>query len=171
MRKDSVFATIEPIFLDVHSARLQNDGSHFTVEKGPGRRFENWERPLALWLGLGAAVAYTLKLGIVNIEKRIRFLGALLRKRLADVPGVQVLDLGERGAQCGIVSFNVGGLSADDVNAALYQVGINTSVSKCTSTLNDMRLRGIDQLVRASVHYYNTEFEVERFINQIHRLA
>ena len=47
---------------------------------------------------------------------------------------------------------------------ALRAHGINVSVSPAQSTLLDFSARGLDNVVRASVHYYNTEEEVHRFI-------
>jgi selenocysteine lyase/cysteine desulfurase len=40
---------------------------------------------------------------------------------------------------------------------------VNVSTSTRYSTLLDMDDRGLTELVRASVHYYNTEEEVDRF--------
>jgi cysteine desulfurase / selenocysteine lyase len=40
---------------------------------------------------------------------------------------------------------------------------MNVSVSRLPSTRLDMEARGLQDLVRASVHYYNTEEEIARF--------
>jgi selenocysteine lyase/cysteine desulfurase len=40
---------------------------------------------------------------------------------------------------------------------------INVSVSSVESTRLDMDERGLGEIVRASVHYYNSEEEIERF--------
>jgi selenocysteine lyase/cysteine desulfurase len=65
--------------------------------------------------------------------------------------------------RCGIVSFTVDGQDPDAISRALAGCRINTSVSRLTSTRLDMEGRGLDAVVRASVHYYNTEAEVEEF--------
>ena len=41
--------------------------------------------------------------------------------------------------------------------------GINTTVSLAKHARLDMGSRELDKVVRASVHYYNTEEEIERF--------
>ena len=72
---------------------------------------------LALRLGLGAAVAYALEIGLEPIEWRVRGLAERLRAGLAVVPGAKVHDLGaERSA---IVSFSVDGLDPRATVAAL----------------------------------------------------
>ncbi len=40
--------------------------------------------------------------------------------------------------------------------------GIAVRISERSATLIDMERRNLDELVRASVHYYNTEWEIER---------
>ena len=40
---------------------------------------------------------------------------------------------------------------------------INVSLSEASGTLLDMRERGLTAMIRASVHYYNSEEELERF--------
>ena len=48
------------------------------------------------------------------------------------------------------------------LKALLAEQGINVSVTKAASTLLDMNARGLTEMVRASVHYYNTEDEIDR---------
>lgn len=56
------------------------------------------------------------------------------------------------------------GKAPEDVKQALAKKSINVSVSPANSTWLDFSQRGLDNVVRASVHYYNTEEEVHRFI-------
>ena len=56
------------------------------------------------------------------------------------------------------------GRAPEDVKQALVKKSINFSVSPANSTWLDFSQRGLDSVVRASVHYYNTEEEVHRFI-------
>ena len=88
-----------------------------------------------------------------------------LRQGLAAVPGVALHDLGRR--QCGIVSFLVADQPPEETRRRLAERGINVSVSRAASTRLDMDARGLTDLVRASVHYYNTEDEVERLCQAV----
>jgi selenocysteine lyase/cysteine desulfurase len=48
---------------------------------------------------------------------------------------------------------------------------MNLSVSLASQTRLDMDTRGFDALIRASVHYYNSEDEVQRFLQAIEDLV
>jgi cysteine desulfurase / selenocysteine lyase len=170
VRRGGAFASVEPVFLDIWSAALAAGGADYAVADG-GRRFEAWERPVALWLGLGAAARYALDIGMPAIEARVLALGDRLRAEMAEVPGVVLLDRGRAGERCGIVSFNVRGVPAASVQRALAEAGVNVSVSGWGSTLRDMEARGIETLVRASVHYYNNEEDVRALVEQLRRIA
>ena len=55
--------------------------------------------------------------------------------------------------------------------AHLTKKGINVAVSPPSSTLIDARSRGLPPVVRASPHYYNTEEEIERFLDAVVEIA
>ena len=84
-----------------------------------------------------------------------------LRARLGAIPGVRIQDLGRE--RCGIVTFTADGWEARALREALAEHRINVSTSTRLSTRLDMEDRGLTELVRASVHYYNSERELERF--------
>lgn len=132
-------------------------------------RFENWENYQAGRIGLGVAVDLMLETGIERIEARVTELARILRERLAGIAGVTVRDLGRR--RCGIVTFTHGSMPAGEVRSTLGGQGINLSVSDASSTLIDMTKRNLPDLVRASVHYYNTLEEVDRFVEAVARLG
>ena len=162
-----VLDRLEPPFLDLQAATWVEPGRY---ELRPdARRFENWERNVAAQLGLGVAVDYALGWGLADIEARIETLADGLRRRLADIPGVSVRDLGRR--RCGLVSFTVEGKPSRGIVAALRQQRMNCHTSAPSSTLLDARARRLPDLVRASVHYYNTEEEVVRFAAAVGALA
>jgi selenocysteine lyase/cysteine desulfurase len=69
------------------------------------------------------------------------------------------------------VTFTVDRRSAEEVCERLAAQGINVSVSSAGSARLDMDSRRLPAVVRASVHYYNTEAEVERFVEAVGRLV
>ena len=56
------------------------------------------------------------------------------------------------------------------VKEALGQKGVNVSISPANSTLLDFSARGLDKVLRASVHYYNTEDEVHKFVQVLKQI-
>jgi cysteine desulfurase / selenocysteine lyase len=149
---------LEPGGIDLHSARWTTPTSY---ELEPSaRRFEQFERAPALWLGLGTAVSYALELGLDAINARVVALAARLRELLPARPGVTVRDEGRE--QCGIVTFTVDGRAPAEVAQALRARGVNVWTSTAETNRLDLAARGLDGVVRASVHYYNTEAELDR---------
>jgi selenocysteine lyase/cysteine desulfurase len=125
------------------------------------RRFENWETNYVGKIALGVAIDYALEWGLDAIRERVYALAATLRAFLSELPGVATHDLGKE--RCGIVTFTVDGKEPETIRRHLAEHHINVSVSARSSTLLDMEARGLENLVRASVHYYNSEEEIERF--------
>ncbi|TMB82854.1 MAG: aminotransferase class V-fold PLP-dependent enzyme, partial [Chloroflexi bacterium] len=119
-------------------------------------------------IGLGVAIDYALQWDVDITWRRIKSLAYKLRTQLSPLPGVIVRDRGV--TQCGIVTFSVEDKNPDEIVSTLSKDNINVSVTKRSSTLLDMDARGLDSLVRASVHYYNSEEEVERFCRTVESL-
>lgn len=147
---------LEPPFLDLRSAEWTGRDSYEMCSDA--RRFEQFEASIAGRLGLGVACRYAVDLGVERTWQRISGLAGQLREGLESIDGVTVHDKGiVRG---GIVTFTVAGHPAGEVSERLRTAGINTSVTARSSAMFDLPDRGLGDLVRASVHYYNTEAEV-----------
>lgn len=158
---------LEPPLMEGHAAEWVAPDRY--VIRADAKRFEVWESNVAARLGFGAAIEYAQALGLPRIWARVQALAESLRARLAALPGVTVRDLGVvRG---GIVSFTVRDVEAARVKSALRAARINVTVSAARGTLLDMRARGLAEVVRASVHYYNTDEEIDRLVAEVGRLA
>ena len=154
---------LEPPFLDLHAAEWLADGGY--VIRDDARRFENWETYFAGKVGLGVAADYALDVGLESIWERVHALAAMLRSRLGDLPGVTVRD---RGRVLGAtVTFEVAGHSAGEVQSALARRKINVSLMDAASARLDLDPRGITEMVRASVHYFNTEEELDLLVQTV----
>jgi cysteine desulfurase / selenocysteine lyase len=156
--RSGMLEQMEPPLLDLHAATWVSRNT-FEV-RTDARKFETWESAAAIRLGFRVAIEYALALGLKKIERRVQGLAALLRGRLGEIGGVTVRDLGRVG--CGIVTFTCEGHSAGEVMQWLQTNGIAVRITERSATLIDMERRNLDELVRASVHYYNTEWEIER---------
>ena len=109
-------------------------------------------------IGLGVAVDYALRIGLDAIYDRVRSLAGLMRERLRTIDGVLVLDKGRE--QCGIVSFTKEDESPGEIRTRMSGHRINVWSTKASSARLDM---DVSESVRASVHYFNTEEEIQRF--------
>ena len=153
-----------PLLVDMHGADwAAPDRFELTPD---ARRFESWEIAQAL-VQLGelvgvtrAAVRYALDtVGIETARDRAWALAAYARERLAELPGVRVLD---RGAErCAIVTVDPAGRSGPELKLALRQRGINVSSPSREDAVSDMDEKGVSSALRISPHYYNTAAEVD----------
>jgi selenocysteine lyase/cysteine desulfurase len=154
---------IEPPLLDLHAATWTAPDRYEIRQDA--RRFENWETNYAAKIGLGVAVDYALSFGLDAIEARVTELAEHLRALLTGRDGVLVHDQGTR--RCGIVTFTVDGVPAQKVQRTLSENGVNVSVSIVDHARFDLPPRGLPDLVRASVHYYNTHAELDRLVQAL----
>ncbi len=164
--RQSILDRLEPPFLELNSAQWVSPDRY---EIRPTvRRFESWETNYAGKIGLGVAIDYALQWGMDSIWRRIKTLAYALRTQLSPLPGVIVRDRGI--TQCGIVTFTVEDKTPEEIASALKSQHINVTVTQRMGTLLDMESRGLTSMVRASVHYYNTEEEVEQFCRAVESL-
>lgn len=145
-----------PLFVDMRGADW-TDPEVFQLADG-ARRFENYEYAYALVVGLLAATQYAVAVGPAGGQRAVR-LAALLRERLAEIPGVRVLDRGVE--RCAIVSVDVAGQDAEHLKVRLRQRGINTSSADRMSGVLDMDDKRTTSVLRFSPHYYNIEDELD----------
>lgn len=154
---------LEPAWVDLHSAQWIAEKEYRL--RTDARRFENWECFVAGKIGLGVAVNYALQIGLAQIESRVARLASTLRQSLETLPGVTVHEHGQRLS--GIVTFSMQGVPAAQMQSHLQRLSINSSVTRVDNSHLDLAHRGLGDLNRASVHYYNTESEIARFCEAV----
>jgi selenocysteine lyase/cysteine desulfurase len=163
----SLIDSLEPPLLDLRAAEWTFRDAYEV--RPDARRFETWETNYATKIALGVAIDYALEWGMDAVWQRVQVLGAALRAGLKELPGVTVHDLGS--LQGGIVSFTHEAVQAVDIQRRLRAAGINVSVSPRRYTRLDMEDRNLSEVVRASVHYYNTEEEIGLMCEELARAA
>lgn len=158
---------LNPPFIDMRAAEWTSSGTYRWATGA--RRFETWESNIAGIIGLGAASSYALSIGLDNIDVRVTDLATKLRAQLDSIPSITVHDIGAR--KCGIVTFSSSVLESAEIKAILRNKNINVSVAHPSSTLLDALDRQLPPVVRSSVHYYNTDEEIEQLCSSLHDLV
>lgn len=155
--------TLDPLILD--GAGADWTGPDEWRPRPDASRVEGYEYDAAGRVGLGVAVRQALDLGLDEIEKQLCTTAATLRAMLAEVPGVTVLDRGERlGA---IVSFVVDGHAAPELTARLRT---EEAVRLWFSTRGSGQwAMPVDASVRASVHAYTSDEDLARLVEVLPR--
>lgn len=150
----------KPITLDLHSAEWLSEESY--AMDSSAKRYENWEFNYASIFGLKTAIDYAANIGLDTIWDRVREIASFLRDALKNVPYITVHDRGL--IQSGIVTFTSDRYDPGDLKERLAKKNIHVSVGSKSGALLDMNKRRLDTLVRSSVHYYNSEEEIDAFI-------
>ncbi|MBI4538075.1 MAG: aminotransferase class V-fold PLP-dependent enzyme [Gemmatimonadetes bacterium] len=164
---DALARGAEPLLIDMRGADwIEAD----LYQPAPdARRFENWEFAYALVLGTGAAARYATEVGMEAIAARDRGLAARLRRGFAAIPGVRLLDRGPE--LCAIVTAHIAGCEPAALVGELRSRGINTAANYRQYAVIDFDAKGVDWALRVSPHYYNTEAELDVFLEAIRELT
>jgi cysteine desulfurase / selenocysteine lyase len=159
---------LEPFPVDLHAA----DWVGLPGDRGPayqlqpnGARYEYWEKSYAALLGMGAAIDYALGLGLDNIHEALTATATTLRSRLADLPGVTVLDRGSH--KSAIVTFTKAGETSDVTVARIKSHGINVGRGTVSYALRDYRVHDIEGMIRVAPHVFNDESDIDALIAAI----
>ena len=152
-----------PLYIDMRGADWVSADSFAPAQDA--RRFENWEFAYSLVLGLGEAARYALAVGVDHGGKQARELAATLRSRLSGLSGIRVLDRGSQLAA--IVTIEVAAWDATKLSKLLRTRGINSSASLRAYAVIDMDEKRAASALRLSPHYYNTEEEIDRVVEQL----
>ncbi|MEN9240639.1 MAG: SufS family cysteine desulfurase [Thermostichales cyanobacterium SZTDM-1c_bins_54] len=126
-------------------------------------KFEAGTPAIAQAVGLGAAVDYLNQLGMDRIHAYEQELVQQLYQGMLELPGVKVYGPAQRS---GLVSFSVEGVHPHDLSTLFDQEGIAIRAGHhCTQPLH--RHLGVQSSARASVYFYNTPAEIQRFLETL----
>ncbi|HBX37229.1 MAG TPA: aminotransferase [Pseudohongiella sp.] len=168
--RHSILDFLKPATVDL-SAISWLQRNHFEW-RDDARRFELFEHYVAGKIGLAVAAQYAVDNNMIESAAVIQRLGHRLRQQLASIVGVRIHDSGfiAEASQCshlgGIVTFNTP-LPAETLQQRLQTQRINSSVLRQRNTRLEFEDRGLGDINRASVHYFNTETEIARFCDAV----
>ena len=132
-------------------------------KKAP-HRFEAGTPDISGPIGLHAAMDYLDNLGRANIWKHDQELAAYACDRLAALKNIRLF--GPKTGRAGLVSFLLKEVHAHDVVTLADQAGVALRGGHhCTQPL--MHRLGVESTARASFYFYNTQAEVDRFVEVV----
>lgn len=138
-----------------------------TVFNDPPHRFEAGTPNIAGQVGLGAAATYLSNLGMNHVAAREAELLAHLLEELRRVDGLRIF--GAAPERAAVVSFLVDGAHAHDLATLLDLEGVAVrSGHHCAHPL--MQFYGVAATCRASLAFYNTHAEIERFVAALRKV-
>lgn len=159
-------AGLEPLFIDMRGAEWKEKDEY--QQQKTSIRFEDWEFAYSTVLGTATAIEYCLNIGEDKIWEQVKYLSTILRNQLSSIDSVRVLDKGpELG---GLVTFHVQGSDPKFIVSELLKRKINVVPSYRAFGIIDFDEKGVDWAIRASPHYYNTEEEIDFFIQSIREI-
>ena len=113
-------------------------------------------------VALDAAVTYLEELGFDTVREREETLTKRLLERMRDIPYVTVYGSSDPAKHCGIVTFTLEGVHPHDIASVLNEDHICVRAGHhCAQPL--MQFLGVGSTARASLYFYNTEEEADRF--------
>ncbi len=132
-------------------------------------KFEAGTPNIAGGIGLGAAVDYLSKVGMDNIEQKVKELTEYAFSKLKEIPGVELYGTGIPNAS-GVVPFNIKGVHPHDVLTILDTNGIAIRGGQLCAAPLVSEVLGLNALCRASLHFYNTKEEIDRLAEGIKKV-
>lgn len=137
----------------------------FTYAELP-HKFEAGTPAIGEAIALGAAVDYLSQIGMDKIHAYEEELTAYLFEKLQQFPNLTIYGpkpTGEGKGRAALAAFNVENLHANDLSPLLDHEGVAIrSGHHCTQPLHTFL--GVSGSARASLYFYNTEEEIDRFI-------
>ena len=136
-------------------------------------KFEAGTPAIGEAIALGAAVDYLTKIGMDIIHQYEEELTAYLLQQLYTIPNIQVYgpqlnqtNYPKNQGRAALAAFTVDGVHPHDLSTILDQAGIAIRAGHhCTQPLH--RHLNAQSTARASLYFYNTRSEIDRFIETL----
>lgn len=117
-------------------------------------------------VGMGAAVRYIQSVGFDFIEDQDKKLTKLLVEGMNNIPHINLVGPKNADERAGIVTFTIDGVHPHDIASLLSDENIAIRAGHhCAQPLG--QYLGIQSSARASVYFYNTEKEIQTFLEKL----
>lgn len=120
-------------------------------------------------VGLAAALDYLSSIGLDRIEENDNLLTANLMEKMLAVPHVHIIGNDDPSKHCGILTFTIDDVHPHDISSILDTEHIAVRAGHhCAQPL--MQKLGVGSTARASLYFYNTEAEIDVFIDKLSKV-
>jgi cysteine desulfurase/selenocysteine lyase len=139
-----------------------------TIFNGPPARFEAGTPNVADAVGLGAALDYVSRVGLINISKYEHYLTEYAREHLAKIDGLRLI--GNPRERVSVVSFVLKDVPTPEVGRLLdKEAGIALRAGHHCAQPSLRRL-GVEATVRPSFSFYNTTDEIDKLVHAVRKI-
>lgn len=149
---------LEPNSIGGESAMIYDD-SNLAYKDIPDK-FQTGFRNYVGFVGLEASIDFMLEFGLDEIRKKIIKLSNFMRSELSNVAGITLYGPDDESKRTSIVSFTIDGLEPQQVVEKLEREKIVLAVREIIDK----------KIVRASPHFFNSEKEIQKVIDEIKKL-
>jgi cysteine desulfurase/selenocysteine lyase len=130
--------------------------------------FEGGTQNIAGFIGLGAAIDYLERIGMPSIEKHSKKLTQIMYQEIQGLE--KVTTYGSPENIYGIVSFNIDNINPHDLAKILDEtksICVRSGFHCAIPSMKHIGAYEIGGTVRASIHYYNTQEEIEILVKTL----
>ncbi len=149
---------LEPVEIGGESAMIYDETK--LAYKDVPDKFQTGFRNYVGMIGLETSAKYLVQYGMENIRKKIIKLANQLRDELSKISGITLYGPDDPNQRTSIVSFNISGKDPDEIVKRLEKQKIVLAVREIMDK----------KLVRVSPHFFNSESEIQKVINEIKKL-
>lgn len=149
---------LEPVSIGGESAMIYDDDK--LAYKDIPDRFQTGFRNYVGFVGLEASIDFLLKFGLDNIRKKVMKLSNLMRTELSNMSGVTLYGPNNDSQRTSIVSFTMDRLEPEQIVEKLEKKNIVLAIREILDK----------KIVRASPHFFNSEEEIQKVLEEIKKL-
>lgn len=149
---------LEPTSIGGESAMVY-DETNLAYKDIPDK-FQTGFRNYVGFVGLEASINYMLQFGLNNIRSKIMKLSNLMREELSKISGITLFGPEDESKRTSIVSFSIDGQEPQKIVELLEKKKIVIAVREIVDK----------KILRSSPHFFNSEEEIQRVVDEIRKL-
>ncbi|MDD3126573.1 MAG: aminotransferase class V-fold PLP-dependent enzyme, partial [Candidatus Izemoplasmatales bacterium] len=157
--KQEYLDIMEPI--EVGGDMNDNVNKYDAEWKDSPYKFEAGTMPIASAIGLGTAIDYWQEHNIMAMEDHVRRLRKYTYTQIKKIPGITIYN---PTSETGLIAFNIDGVHAHDASSYFAEHNVCLRAGHHCAQLV-MKWLNIEACLRASLFFYNTFADCDRFID------